>query len=119
MTPLYWRTLGFVACLFVLIGIGIDILDRTARNRVAIEKSCVLLNNAIIRSGAAGGGPSRILVDEILRNARQHHREFVIVQYKDALGKTKQVQLVNCEQVAKEPGDIKADPLPAAPPRTK
>lgn len=110
-----WRTIGFVLSIIILFAIVLDVLDRAQKNKIAVEKSCVLLNNAIIRSGAAGGGPSRILIEEILRNAQQHHRAYVVVQYQNALKQTRQLTLVNCQEVARNPENIKADPLPAAP----
>lgn len=106
------RTIGFIAMIAVIAIAVYDVGDRAHKNRVAIEKSCVLLNNAIIRSGAAGGEASRILIEEILRNARLNGRAYVEVKYKNSLGQVKQIQIVNCEEISRHPDQIKADPLP-------
>jgi hypothetical protein len=115
---IYWRTAGFLACILIVLAVVLDVEDRSNKNRVAIEKGCVLLNNAIVQSGAAGGGPSKVLVAEILRNAVQHHRAYVVINYKDALKKTKRLTLVNCDEVAKHPDRIHAEPLAPPPKRS-
>jgi hypothetical protein len=113
------RGVGFAAFILILAFVAWDFTRESRQNKVAIEKSCVLMNNAIIRATTNQGKSSKVLVDEILRNAREHHRGYVIVNFKKAQGgdpnHTVRLLLVDCEEVAQHPGGIKAEPIPGTP----
>jgi hypothetical protein len=118
--------IGLVFAIAALVTINYALAHRqtntegiTARNSLAIEKGCTLLNNAIIRSStSADSGPSQVLVNEILRNAIQHGRSWVVIEFKQASRKHPTViPVINCDQVAKDPSRIVA--LPIHPPRVK
>lgn len=91
-------------------------------NKLAIEKSCVLLNNAILRSQAQAtkqGSSTAILVGIILRKGTEQE----VADFFAATEREKTVAnpiLVKCKKVADDPDQIKADPIRTitAPPPT-
>lgn len=114
------RTLGVFLSVVVLIAFAAVLLDNQRKNRQAIEKGCILLNNAIIKSSTAGSNAaSRVLVKEILRNAEQHGRFYVTAGYERAIAQQGQtfIALIPCGKVAHDPESITAIklPPPAAP----
>jgi hypothetical protein len=112
-------TVGFLAAIAVLATVVFIIVDRQSQNRRAIEKGCILLNNAIIQSQAgASKGPTAILVKEILRNAAEDGRQYVVQNYTEAVKKNPTViPIINCKAVAKHPDVIKALPLKPSQPK--
>lgn len=102
---------SFVGCIAVLCGVVYTLAYNAEQNRLAIEKGCVLLNNAIVRSTQAAvdpNGASAALVAGILRVIP---KEFV-EQYEERVkGQTTVVPLIDCENVADHPEEIRAIPL--------
>lgn len=103
----YPRAYGALLALVAFGIIAVILLENQNRNREAIRKGCILLNNAIIRSSTASSQPAtRILVTEILRQASPQ----TVADYKAALAKQGPtiIPLVDCDQVANHPDAIKA-----------
>jgi hypothetical protein len=79
--------------------------------KVALEKGCILLNNAIIQSSQVTPRPqsaSAVLVESILKRMTPEERQ----RYKDALKNAKKpiIKLANCKQLAQHPDSIRATP---------
>lgn len=100
--------LGALGCALVLSTVVYSIVHGQRQNRLAIEKGCVLLNNKIIEGQSAqAGSATTILIREILRNADEHGRGYVVVQYRKATGDTNgQLAVIDCQKVAKHPDQI-------------
>lgn len=119
-----WRRpymMGFILLMTVIIVGVFVILDSQKRNRQAIEKGCILLNNAIVQSSQSGANPaSKILVQEILRNAEAHGRFYVTAGYEKAIASQGAtfIALIPCSKVAHDPESITAIKLPPPPPRS-
>lgn len=113
----YPRAYGALLALIAFSMVVYVIADRQSRNRLAIEKGCILLNNAIIRSSTASSNPrspSTILVREILTEAVQNNRGYVVKEFQAATRRGPLViPLIDCKKVADDPGNIKAIPLHA------
>jgi hypothetical protein len=113
----FWRTAFFVVSILT-IAAGILIIARqTSLNREAIEKSCILQNNLVIHSQKSK--TNQILVAEILRNAVEHGRAYVVKQFTDESGKERIVLLVNCHKVANHPEAIHAEAIKTLPAHKK
>lgn len=117
-----WRRVAAVLGALAL-GLAIYlIVVQVHSNKLAIEKSCVLLNNAILRSQSQAvkpGSSTAILVRIILRNGTQQE----VANFFAATEREKTAAnpiLVKCGKVADDPDQIKADPIRTvtAPPST-
>lgn len=106
-----WRT---VAAILAAVLLGVVVLvgvSTVLRNREAIEKSCILLNNVIIRSGAGGqqGTSTKLLVGKIVdtmtKAERERYFEFRKEEREDA---KKNPLTIDCKKVASDPDSIRA-----------
>jgi hypothetical protein len=101
----------------IMVGV---LYDRSQQNKQAIEKSCILLNNAIVRSTKAQtdpDSPSIPLVRGILAVIpRKYATEYAVRSRTNMTV----IPLIDCHTVADHPEDIHAEQLPsvsALPPR--
>lgn len=82
--------------------------SRAEQNRLAIEKGCILLNNAVIRSSQAAADPkgaSAALIAGVLKVIPDR---FVRQYATRSRGVRTVVPLVDCERVAEHPEEIRA-----------
>jgi hypothetical protein len=113
----YPRTIALVVGMAVIAVVVYDVVDRANKNKLAIEKSCTLLNNAVIRSSASQTSPNSPtvpLIQGILEVIPQKYVNEYIMRSKD---NTTVIPLINCEKVADHPESIHAEQLPTPPPR--
>lgn len=107
---------GAVVAVMVFGFVIYTVVDRQKQNRQAIEKGCILLNNAIISSTTVAGDPksaSAALVQGVLEVIPAKY----VRLYKQRVGAGQPViPLVDCEKVADHPEDIQAIPLPVPSP---
>jgi hypothetical protein len=101
---------GALASALILSLVVYSIVSAQQRNRRAIEKGCILLNNKIIEAASPqAAAATSVLIREILRNAEQHHRGYVVVQYKHATANhAGRLSVINCREVAQHPDEIHA-----------
>lgn len=99
---------GFLVSILVMVGVVYAIVDGQQKNKLAIEKSCTLLNNAVIHSSRAStdpNSPSAALITGILTVIPSKY----IKQYQErSKNFTTVVPLINCERVAEDPDSIEA-----------
>lgn len=110
----YWHTAAAICSVIILALVVVVVFDRTHKNREAIEKGCILLNNAIIRSSQAPPSPAtKILIEAILSQAPQA----TVVRYKAASHERPPsiITLVDCHAIAQHPETINPErpPTPA------
>lgn len=114
-----YRAISFALFVLVIAGtfyLGGRLIQNNTQdvntNTEGIRVGCVLLSNIIIDSQGSQRG-SVILVQEILRNAEQHHRAYVKVQYLKAVaGASVAIKPPNCKRIAEHPEDVVATPVP-------
>jgi hypothetical protein len=88
------------------------IVSQVNSNKVAIEKGCILLNNAVIRSQAEAqreGSTTAVLVATIMDHASQERK----LQFAAAVKRDKEQGnplVVPCETLADHPDQIRAVP---------
>lgn len=96
-------TILIVAFCFYIIGTKVN------SNNEAIEKSCILLDNAIAQSQGQSNGSSQILIREILLNANKHNRKYVQKRYLAAVKSQPPIlERLNCKRLSEHPEDIVA-----------
>lgn len=117
-SDLLLRTIGLVLSVIAAMVVVFIIVNRVNKNTTAIEKGCVLLNNAIVKSSTTGaaGQPkaTRILLESIIRNMTPEEKK----AYNEALRQPPDLSsfLVDCVKVAKHPEKIKALQIKPPPP---
>jgi len=113
----YPRTIALFIGVIVIVAIIYDVADRANKNKLAIEKGCILLNNAIIKSSASQTdphSPSVPLIQGILATIPKKYVDEYLVRSRQ---NPTVVPLIDCKKVADHPGDIKAEQIPTPPPR--
>jgi hypothetical protein len=104
----YPRAYGALVALTIFMFLVFVAYDKTNRNKTAIEKSCTLLNNAIIKSTQAQAqpdSPGAILIAEILRTAPSDVKAQYQTAVENSSGGASDL-LIDCKQVADHPEDI-------------
>lgn len=89
------------------------IVNQTNSNKNAIEKGCILLNNAILKSQAETerkGSPTAILIKVILDDASPARQAEFVAAVKREQQRGSPL-LVPCKVLANDPGRIKAVPI--------
>lgn len=111
-----WRLIAVVCAALALGAVTMAVYTRITQNKTAIEKSCILLNNAILQGQAQAAKPgssTNVLVESIVGHMtgaeRQSYRQALT---REAKGPPQGVQPVDCEKVADDPDKIKATPQP-------
>lgn len=117
--PLLVTLIAFILVVAVLSYAALHLAREADRNthqikqeQVAIEKSCILLNNAIIMSSKAAADPSSptaALVEGLLTIIPPKYAR--LYEQRAAGQNTTVIPLVNCRLVAQHPDDIKATQL--------
>lgn len=106
-----WRTVAVIAGAVILGLVVLIVSTAISRNNQAIEKSCILLNNVVIRSGANGQQNTSTklligkLVDQLSPAELERYREF---RREEQENRSKRPLTVDCEKVADHPDSIRA-----------
>lgn len=110
-----WRTVAFILGAFLLGTVVLVVVNRINNNSLAIEKGCILLNNVVIRSGAAGQstGPradiNRLLTSEIVDKMTPAERDRYFRLRQEVAKQAREEPLViDCQRVADDPDSIRA-----------
>jgi hypothetical protein len=99
-----------LAC--ILLGVVVlAVLNAISSNKEAIEKSCILLNNVVIRSTGQPPDPSlQLLINEIVQDmdsqTRTRYRELQRLEQQQ--NREEPPLTVDCEKVAQDPDSIRA-----------
>lgn len=118
----YPRAYGAMIAVIIFVGIAVavtvnsgDAKQIAKKNREAIEKGCILLNNAIVNSTRAQAdpeSPSAALIAGILAVIP---RKYVILYTERTKKNPFVVPLVDCKAVAEHPEAIQAVPAKTTP----
>jgi carbonic anhydrase/acetyltransferase-like protein (isoleucine patch superfamily) len=105
-----WRTIAMILAAVILGLVVLIVSNAIIRNNEAIEKSCILLNNVVVRSQAGQQSTStRLLVGKILDQMTAPERErYLAYRTEEREKSSKNPLTIDCKKVADNPDGIKA-----------
>jgi hypothetical protein len=104
-----WRTIAAILAAVLLGVIVLTVVNSIQNNQLAIEKSCILLNNAVTRSLSMPNESTRQLVAEIVDSMDSSERErYLAAVAREQRDREDNPLTVDCEKVAEDPDSIRA-----------
>lgn len=107
-----WRTIAAITGAVLLGVIVLLVANRILDNKTAIEKSCILLNNVVIRSQSEQGRTEstnillKALVEIMTPTERERYQQALRAEAKSR--EKRNPLLVNCDRIVEHPEEIKA-----------